>query len=208
MQNHQMTLEKIKSQFWIAILLAYLVIRFVFTQFLDSFGPYASYILETILVLVAISLSGRLFISRMRLNNKSALLALLFLPLGFLIFKTAAVLQIPIPFDLKGAETLVFLLVVAPILEEAIFRFFIWKPIEQINPKLALVCTSLLFSYSHFHAFWFVPAQIHNFIYYQTIYTFLLALACGFSVLKYNSLVGAMLIHFMFNFGFYLASII
>ena len=51
------------------------------------------------------------------------------MPLGYIVFKVAGALRIPIPFNLSGIETVVFLLVIAPILEEAIFRFFAWKPI-------------------------------------------------------------------------------
>ena len=203
-----MEINKIKSWAWAILLLTYLVIRFLFTGWLDSFSPYASYFLEIILVVVAAFLAGLNFFSQFKINKTLLFISLAALLLGFLIFKGAGVLNISIPFDLKGTETIIFLLIVAPILEELIFRFFAWKPIENLNKNLALPLSSILFSYSHLHAIWFMPQEVHNFIYYQTAYTLVLAYACGFSIFRYRSLAGAILIHFMFNFGFYLGSLI
>ncbi|MCB0349385.1 MAG: CPBP family intramembrane metalloprotease, partial [Bdellovibrionales bacterium] len=75
------------------------------------------------------------------------------------------------------------------------------------NLKLAWVGTSVLFSYSHFHAFWFIAPDIKAFIYYQTVYTLGLGLACGYAVYKHKSLGGAMLIHGLFNLGFYVGAL-
>ena len=201
-----MATNKIKNWAWSLLLLAYLIVRFFFTHWLDSLGTYSSYILEFTLIAIAFSFDVSQLFSQFKLNKKLCLLALLFAPFGFIVYKLAYVLQIAIPFDLKGTETLFFLLIIAPILEESIFRFFIWTPLEKMHRTLAYFTTSILFSYSHFHAVWFVPEAVQGFIYYQTAYTFLLALACGYSVLRYSSLAGAMLIHFLFNLGFYLAS--
>lgn len=197
------------KQLTIAVLAAfYLVVRFFFSARLDSFGAYASYVLEAVLVVVAIAIVG---FGRRKSVGPAKWLGLggvLALAAGFGAFKIAVMNGIPIPFNLEGAETLVFLLVVAPILEEALFRFFIWVPIAGLlNRTVAFVVTSLLFSYAHFHAYFFVPAEIHSFIYYQTAYTLLLAIGCGYWVWRYNSMVGAIATHFAFNLGFCLASL-
>lgn len=189
--------------------LVYLVIRFGFTQKLDAMGAYASYIFEVCDVIVAVLLVGRTFLGFFTFKKTFAVAAIASLVAGLVVYKGAGWLSIQVPFDLSGTETILFLLVVGPILEELIFRFFLWQPIEWITKKsvVALIATSLIFSYSHFHAYWFVPEQIHPFIIYQTIYTFPLALACGYSIYKTKSLTGSIAIHFAFNLGFYLGSL-
>lgn len=193
-----------------ALALIYLVIRFGLTKQLDVLGAYSSYVFEIICVSIAVILLGRKTLATLSLEKSVAYGSIISVVAGFGIFKCAGALGIQIPFDLKGTETIFFLLVVAPILEEAIFRFMLWQPIQIITkrPMAALIFTSIAFSYSHLHAIWSVPPEIHNFIIYQTAYTLVLALACGFYVYRYSSLTSAMLIHFGFNFGFYLSSLI
>lgn len=189
---------------------AYIVVRFCFTRQLDTIGPYGSYIFELACVAIAIAVSYRNFLTTLKVNKFSLFGVVAGLVAGFCIFKLALITGIPIPFDLSGTETIVLLLIVAPILEEALFRFFLWQPILFLTkrPPVVWILTSALFSYSHLHAIWFVPNEIHNFIIYQTAYTLLLGLACGYFVYRYSSLTGAILVHFSFNFGFYLASLL
>jgi membrane protease YdiL (CAAX protease family) len=188
----------------LALLLAYLIVRYFFIRELEAISLYSTYVLEVVLVGIMAFLYRATFGQQWRLPKAVLVIALPILTLGFLAFKFMGVLSISLPLDLSGAETLLFLLIIAPILEELIFRFFAWQPLSAFNKSAAYIITSLLFSYSHFHSYWFVPAEFHNFIFYQTIYTFSLALACGYSLFKYNSLAGAILLHFMFNLGFYL----
>ncbi len=190
-----------------ALAIIYLILRFCFTSWLDSLIPYSSYILELILVLVSFAITKPKFglngcFEKNRLRIYASLLVA-----GFLTYRGAGSLNIQIPFVLNSIETLIFLLIVAPILEECIFRFFLWKACKEINPKVIWVSTSVIFSYSHFHAFWFVPQSIHPFIIYQTAYTLILGLVCGYFIFKHRSLLSAILIHFFFNLGFYLSSL-
>lgn len=186
----------------------YLIVRFLCTQWLDSLGGYTTYYFEIFLVLVSCVLL-RDKLKRM-FNLSSSLYPIVAgaLIAGYLAFKGTALLDVTVPFDLSNNELRFFLLVVAPVLEEFIFRFFCWQPFERINKRMALAATSVLFSYSHFHSFWFVPSEYQGFVFYQTGYTLVLGLACGYSIWKYNSLFGAILIHFTFNLGFFLSSTI
>lgn len=195
--------------FWSLLAGVYLIIRFAFTQWLDSLGAYASYGFEVAEVSIAGFLAGHTFLKYLKITKQILICSVGSLIAGFAIFRFASLTGIQIPFDLKGTEPLLFLLVVAPILEELIFRFFLWQPIEWLGgkPVIAWVATSLMFSYSHLHAIWFVPKEIHTFIAYQTIYTFILGVACGFFVFRNKSVAGAILIHFAFNLGFYLGSL-
>jgi len=201
--------KKISPILLVSILLAiYLVVRFFCTKWLDSLGGYSSYYFEVILVTISLVLLRQKVKEMFTLSQSLYYYSAAALACGYLVFKGAGSLQIGLPFDLSSKELLFFLLIVAPILEELIFRFFCWQPLAKINKSLALLTTSLLFSYSHFHSFWFVPTEYQGFIYYQTAYTLILGLACGYAIWRYNSLLGAILIHFAFNFGFLLGSII
>jgi len=194
---------------WLLLVIFYLVTRFGFSSQLDSFGQYASYIFEVVLVLIAIIISGRELLTFIKIPRVAILILPGSLLCGFFIFKLSGISNIQIPFELNGTETLLFLLVVAPILEELIFRFFIWQPVEKIMSKAgALIATSIVFSYSHLHAIWFVAKEIHPFILYQTAYTLILGASCGYFMYKYKSITGAILIHFAFNLGFYLGYVL
>lgn len=202
--------KSLNSILLLALALIYLVIRFGFTQTLDSLGGYASYIFELECVIIALILNRKTLRDWFTLEGGFTKTFPLSLLCGFAVFKLAQVLGIVVPFDLGSREIIFFLLIVAPILEELLFRFLLWQPIQILTQKpiLALLGTSLLFSYSHLHAMWFVPAEFHQFILFQTAYTLFLAMACGFYVYRHRSVSGAMLIHFAFNLGFFLASLI
>jgi membrane protease YdiL (CAAX protease family) len=202
--------EHVKNYIFTVIALVYLVVRFAFTSYLDSFGVYSTYILELTVVVVAVVIDGsKSFLEKLKVPAKIGFPALVALICGAGIYKLSSLVGIPIVFNLEIAETLVFLIIVAPILEEFIFRYLLWQPALLANARLAsLIITSALFSYSHFHAIWFVPLEYSSFIYYQSAYTLFLGIACGFYVYRYNSLLGAILIHFAFNVGFYLGSLL
>ncbi|MAX67573.1 MAG: CPBP family intramembrane metalloprotease [Bacteriovoracaceae bacterium] len=101
------------------------------------------------------------------------------------------------------------LLVLAPLIEELVFRGAFVEVCEKLrlNNKLILVSNSLLFSLSHLPALWTLPAEFHHFIGFQVFYTFFLGWVCTKSRLVTKGLVEPILIHFIFNFVFYLAVI-
>lgn len=206
MENHFDT----RTRIWISLAFIYLLVRFAFTVQLDSLGTYSSYVFEIVCVLAALILKTQSTPSLFNFPRilTSAYGALIAFIAGFTMFKTAGFFGILVPFDFKQTEALIFLLLVAPFLEELLFRFFLWSPFQLLtkNPKVTLIITSLIFSYSHFHAFWFVDKEIYPFVIFQTTYTFFLGLACGYFVYRYTSIAGAILFHFAFNLGFYLAS--
>jgi membrane protease YdiL (CAAX protease family) len=196
-----------KQKIALGLLVFYILIRFFFTTWLDTIFDYSSFTFEIILVAIVAVLFKKEFLGLWRLNKKHAIFAGAALLSGFVIYKLAGVFQIPIPFDVTGKNVWFFLLLLGPILEELIFRFFVWQPLRQ-RPRFALAFTSLLFAFSHFHAFWFVSPDIRSFVYYQTFYTLGLGLACGYMIYRYRSLAAAMLLHLGFNLGFYLAAIL
>lgn len=144
-----------------SLALIYLIIRFGFTAKLDSLGLYAAYTYEVICVIAAIILVGPKTSQYFKPKRSATLAIVLAFGAGFSAYKLAGVFGIQVPFDLSSNQIMILLLVVAPILEEGIFRFLLWKPIELLfqKPKLTLIATSLLFSYAHLHAVWSIAAK-------------------------------------------------
>lgn len=124
---------------------------------------------------------------------------------GFLVYKLAKPLSLTIPFQLQDKQTIALLLVVAPCLEEALFRMAIWEPLEDLLRAawVVIFTTSFIFSFAHFFAWWRVPEQFHAFILYQTAYVFVLAFYCGLRRLQTGSMLISVIVHFGFNLGFY-----
>lgn len=199
-----------KKKFTLAsVALGYLILRFGLTNQFDEIGPYTNYIFEVFCVVLSAVIIGRQGVEFLKINKNVNWGIPISLVAGYGVFKLAVWFGILIPFEFKGIEILLTLLLIAPILEEALFRFLIWQPLKVFisKPWAVLVITSIIFSYSHLHSIWFAPEDFYKFIIYQTIYTFLLGLACGYYVQRYASVSSAILIHFSFNLGFYLASL-
>ena len=137
------------------------------------------------------------------------MLATLLLPLGWLIHVFARQQGMLIPFDFGSTETILFLLLIGPVLEELIFRGAMWRLMEQwigqgrFHTLCLILTTSFIFAFSHFHAIFSVPDEYKPFIYYQTAYTFVLAIICARLRLRVG-LIGAIVGHMLFNFGFWL----
>lgn len=188
-------------------LLLYFSARFSF-DFLWRHFEYLPYFFEiSFVALTFIFLRPEVSLLK-RLAAKDFLKLSFMLVAGVSTFKGAGPLHINIPFDFSGMITLLFLLVVAPILEELVFRFSLWECFRKLglNSATTLILTSLLFSLGHFVAFFQTPAEVHSFIYYQTIYVFFLALFIGRQREQSNSLGLPMMLHFCFNLGFLLGS--
>jgi membrane protease YdiL (CAAX protease family) len=184
----------------------YLVISFGATKQLDAIGEYTSYIFEIGLVGFAVVLLRPHLSLRRVFKPLTLLISFISLVVGFAVLKIARISGLAVPIDVNNKQTVIFLLAVAPVLEELIFRFMLFKPFERIwNSKFAMVATSLLFSYSHLHAIWFVPPEYDKFIIYQALYTLPLAFACAWMIRRQTSLLSAILVHAMFNLGFFLA---
>jgi membrane protease YdiL (CAAX protease family) len=192
---------------WFLLAVFYLLIRFFLSSKLDALSPYASYVLEFVLVLLVLCF-GLIQPWKLLGRKKDLFVGVpLALIAGGLVHRLATHSGIVIPFNFTGPETVIFLLLVAPVLEEAVFRYFLWKPFEFLAGRsVALFLTTVLFSYSHLHAIWSYPPEVHPFIYYQATYTLALGLAAGYFVWRWNSVLAAILIHFAFNLGFYLAA--
>ncbi len=194
--------------FFIAIYAAYYVAG---SHALEGLLRYSSYAAEVLFILMSMVLFG----SRPRLDFKpiqnrllTTLLLLSFVVAGTLIYGATFPLSVRVPFDLTATSTRVLLLLVAPLLEESIFRMALWDASRQIKPAQAFtpwIITSALFGAAHGVAYFYVPHEIQSFVIYQFIYTLALGFILGWLRLRTNSLTAPVLAHFLFNLGFLIA---
>ena len=115
-------------------------------------------------------------------------------------------LNLNVPF--KYVDHLVIqILVLAPIIEECVFRgaFIEFSEKLKMNKEMTIVSNSLFFSLSHLPAIWNLPKEFHSFIGLQLFYTLILGAVCTSSRLKTKGVVAPIILHFIFNLVFYIA---
>lgn len=97
------------------------------------------------------------------------------------------------------------ILILAPIVEELVFRFALFEPFKLIipNKNILFIFNGLLFSLSHGKALSVLPQDFHAFIYFQIGYTFLLGWICSKAKFKSGSILEPIVLHFVFNLIFY-----
>jgi membrane protease YdiL (CAAX protease family) len=101
------------------------------------------------------------------------------------------------------------LLLVAPILEELIFRFALWEAVSDFikNEELQVWISSLFFSLGHLVAMYMLSPDFRPFVLYQSMYVIILGFGVSQMRIKTGGVLGSILIHFLFNLGFYLGSL-
>lgn len=99
------------------------------------------------------------------------------------------------------------LLIIAPFLEELVFRglFFGLGEKAQLSSKVNVLYNSILFSISHAPAIWIISPEFHTFIIFQMFYTLGLGFICAQSRYKSQGLGEPILLHFIFNLVFYIS---
>jgi membrane protease YdiL (CAAX protease family) len=174
----------------------------------QNVSEYFSYAFDVAFVGIAYFLFRREIQFSKRPTAFDALFGFLMLISGFLIFKTAGLFLIPIPFDFSSAETLMLLLVLGPLLEELIFRMALWQALNNIcsSKWFVIGATSFLFAAAHFAPYWAIPEQFQGFLIYQTVYVMFLGLAVGVRRSISQAILPAVFMHIGFNLGFFLAS--
>lgn len=200
-------MKNTKLAAWV-ILGSYIIVRLLGDSYWRLVSPYFAYGFEVVFV-GACYLFYRSQIQIGKIQNIHPVVDI-FIPLGggYLVYKLAGFAGIGIPFDLSGGETIFLLLILAPFLEEAIFRMALWEPLKALvkSPAVLLCSSALLFSAGHFVALWSVPEPYRVFVLYQSLYVILLGLGCGWRRYKTNSVLNAIGVHISFNLGFFLAS--
>ncbi|MNT17949.1 CAAX amino terminal protease self- immunity [compost metagenome] len=184
--------------------------RYILDFYLADLGEFASYAFELAFVVVM----G--FFLRDQLNLKvdfsKKVWITLFLTLiaGYVVFKAAIYGGILIPFEFDYLLTVFLLLVVAPILEELLFRFVFMNANSKVikNKFIVVLLSALVFSLAHFNALRYVPEIVRGFVIYQGLYTLVLGsvTAMVYYVMTERRILAAIGVHFLFNLGFFLAS--
>ncbi|MFP5490864.1 MAG: CPBP family intramembrane glutamic endopeptidase [Bacteriovoracia bacterium] len=191
------------------VVVSYVIIRMLGDFYLWSkINPYFSYGFEILFV------AGMMILYRknrpwFQLPQKTdAILTGWMMLAGMGAYKMTGVLGMGVPYNLSAIETVIFLLVVAPILEELIFRLALWESLKAMRDEalFAIVASTLLFSLGHLVAYLVVPSSIAPFVIYQSLYVIPLSIVIGYRRHYSKSVTSAILLHFGFNLGFYLAS--
>jgi len=99
------------------------------------------------------------------------------------------------------------LLILAPIIEELIFRGAIYELFKNAQVPIWVnnLINSLLFSISHMVSLDILPEEFHAFVYFQMKYAFVLGHLCAKSRERTHGVLEPMILHFAFNLMFYLA---
>lgn len=99
------------------------------------------------------------------------------------------------------------LLVLAPILEELVFRYGILGASLKVTPSKnkAMLLGAFLFALSHLPGIWHLPPEFSPFIVIQVAYTFAMGWVLGKSRVRTGGVVEPILLHFLFNLCFYFA---
>lgn len=186
----------------------YVALRWIWPGVLDSLHAYAGYLFEFIFVGVVMTNFRERAMDRRLTQPHWLYSAVGIFGAGLLCFQGAVAGGLTIPFDLTDATNLVLLLALAPVLEELVFRGAIWRLLEQIHsqPRHIWLLTSAAFSFSHLVVWWHVPADFRSFVLFQAAYTLGLGLYCGYSRRATGKLGAPILVHGLFNLGFYLGS--
>jgi membrane protease YdiL (CAAX protease family) len=178
----------------------------IFRGQIEAVSMYGIYFFEALWVLAVYFVFRK--ISWLNREKIIPSLVLIFVTavLGASVHVLATINDILIPFDLDNAETILFLILLGPVLEEFVFRYGFWSIFESLIKSrwILILITAVLFSFSHFQLISEFPPEIHGFIHYQSAYTFVLGVFCGY-LRAYSGLSIAITAHILFNLGFYLA---
>jgi len=126
--------------------------------------------------------------------------------IAFACIKTSQWIGLISPFKYVD-QIFIQLLILAPIIEELVFRgaFYLVSERYHNNKKFILFANSILFSLSHAPAFFVLPVEFHSFIWFQLFYTLILGWICTNSRMRTGSLIEPISLHFVFNLIFYFA---
>ena len=199
---------KQKDRLRLGLLVGFLGLRLGLEYgFWRTISPYYSYAFELAFIILIIKVyPGSITLGSIK-NTQTPMGLFVALASGGLICKLIASAGIAIPWDVNQLEVVFLLLLLAPVLEELIFRYALWELLKLPRFTVAerIVWSSGIFSLGHFVAFLTIPEMFKPFLVCQVLYVILLGLACGYERERSRGVLGPILIHFCFNFGFYLS---
>ena len=190
----------------IILLIFFILLEYFSDKYIQTLGPYASYFLETLFILISLFLMTNFLRPNIKPNKRIIIYLLLSLIFGFVIRALAQPLLISIPFDQTNKETIFFLLLVGPLLEELLFRGTLiecCKSFTRSSTSITLI-SGFMFSLAHLRVINEVQPEIKTFIEYQAAYTLILGVACS-QVRQTMGIAWSISTHFIFNLGFFIA---
>lgn len=205
-----MTLRRSRVLSPLALIASYLAIRWGLDPYWREISQYYSYAYELIFSLVV----GWCYRHELKFKIKwSQEFRVGFLPAllgGALIYKLITFSGITVPFDFQSFELIFLLLILAPVLEELLFRMALWETSQKVfkSAPVTLVMTTLFFSVGHLMALWHIPAPYKPFVLIQTLYVIFLGLGAGYRRIQSGTFLAGILVHFAFNLGFFLAALL
>lgn len=196
----------------IFILLFFITSRILLNSLWEQVSVYYSYLYEVLFILIVIFLkrSKRSLSFKFEFSKENIFRIVPWPFLGFIFYRLANHSGITIPFDFKSLELVIMLLVIAPILEEFIFRFAIWELFDDVvkNKEVQIWFSAAMFSLSHFMAIYMISPDLRPFVLYQSLYVIILGIGSSKMRQESNGMTGSILVHFLFNLGFYFASLV
>lgn len=188
---------------YIGLILLYLIPSFSF-DFTFEFWQQGllPYYFELFFVLISIALFKDKF--NIKSKNGKTKHYLRYLVGGMITITFCKLFSTKIPFDLNASGIIVFLVLIAPILEELIFRFSLWHAFESLNgtKQFALMLTTILFSLAHFKAVLLIAPAFLTFVAFQSVYTLVLGYRLGLRYDKNRNILEVIILHMLFNLGF------
>jgi membrane protease YdiL (CAAX protease family) len=187
----------------------YFIFKYISPESIRFF-TYSDYFFEAIfVVLVYLATNTRPnfdFVIRRQLY----LLILFAFLFGVFTFAVAQLANFKIPLNFKSFETIVFLVLIGPVIEEFVMRGAFWQLLKlmKLNYKAIIALTAIFFSLSHLYSILFVDMYFYPFIIYQTVYTLILGLWWGYQRHKTLMISDVIYLHIFFNLGFYLSAMI
>ncbi len=189
------------------LLFAFLVLRLGLDPLVWRELPFQySYAFEFFLVLLSFFVFKKETKNSLKFKtNKYFIVALgCFSVFGFICFQLMGTLHLSFPMNFRDPEIMIIAFCVAPFLEEGLFRFLLWESFRKFNYSdlRIILLTSFFFALSHLLSYFQLTGMFQQFIIYQTIYTFVLAIFLGIVRSRTQSLTMTMIMHLFFNLGF------
>ena len=166
-----------------------------------------SYIFDCLFVSIILYWKRSSFLGTILRNYKGEVIRMIATSLlAIICISISNFLEFSAPFKYVD-HLLVQMIILAPIIEELVFRGAFWKLLEalQIQRAPMAILSTLFFSFSHLSGLLLLPKEFASFIIFQMIYTLGLGLICAKSRWQTNGLMAPILQHFIFNLCFYLA---
>lgn len=164
------------------------------------------YLFDISFVVVVSLILKKVPVVKLKDLRRYVIVCLLTIPIAAVIIWLNNLLKIETPFALVNNPALQLLLM-APLIEELVFRhaFFSLGQSLKLPKVLEVHYNSALFAISHMASIWVLPPKYYGFIAYQVIYTFFLGRICTKVLLRQESILAPIGVHFVFNLVFYFA---